>query len=60
MEFTKMIMIEIQANYTTQEVGAVLSTATVQNPQEAVEVRKVLERGVEIVTISGKVQVQIF
>ena len=33
------------ANDTTQEVGAVLATVTVETPQEAVEVREVLERG---------------
>ena len=33
------------ANDTTQEVGAVLTTVTVETPQEAVEVREVLEQG---------------
>ena len=33
------------ANDTTQEVGTVLATVTVETPQEAVEVREVLERG---------------
>ena len=33
------------ANDTTQDVGVVLATVTVVTPQEAVEVREVLERG---------------
>ena len=33
------------ANDTTQDVGAVLATMTVETPQEAVEVREMLEQG---------------
>ena len=34
------------ANDTTQEVSTVLATVTVETPQEAVEVREVLEQAV--------------